>query len=79
MIYKINPTHTLIYTTDMVCDICGSNEWHVNMFYKNSSIGSNGWFYGDSGDYSCDDVWCHECESYRKLVAPDEYKEDGKY
>ena len=69
-----NPEHTLIYSYDMVCDLCGSNEWHVNMFYKNSSTGGNGWFYGDDGDYSCDDVWCHKCESYRNLVAPDEYE-----
>ena len=73
-----NPTHILNYSTDMVCDLCGSNEWHVNMFFKNSSTGSNGWFYGDDGNYGCEDVWCHECESYRNLVAPDEYEEDGE-
>lgn len=69
------PDLKLDYSTDMVCDLCGSNEWHVNLFYKNSNSGG-GWYYGEDGDYSTEDVWCHTCESYRNLVSPDEFEQE---
>ena len=73
-----NPEHTLNYSEDMVCEDCGSNEWHVNLSYNNRN---RGWWYGEidvMGQETGDEVWCHKCESYRNLVAPDEYEEDGE-
>ena len=67
------PDFKLDYSTDMVCDYCGSNEWHVNLFYDNTSR-NGGWYYGDDagGTEFC---WCYECESYRNLLTPYEYQE----
>jgi len=68
------PDFKLDYSTDMVCEDCGSNEWHVNLFYKNTSR-AGGWYYGEDGDYGTEDVWCHECEGYRNLLTPYEFQE----
>ena len=73
-----NPAHTLNYSEDMVCEDCGSNEWHVNLSYNNRN---RGWWYGEidvMGQETGDEVWCHECEGFCQLVAPDEYEEDGE-
>ena len=73
-----NPEHTLNYSEDMVCEDCGSNEWHVNLSYNNRN---RGWWYGEidvMGQETGDEVWCHECEGFCQLVAPDEYEEDGE-
>ena len=72
------PDLKLDYSTDMVCDLCGSNEWHVNLFYKNSNSGG-GWYYGEDGDYGTEDVWCHTCESYRNLVSPIDKKSFAEF
>ncbi len=73
-----NPEHTLNYSEDMVCEDCGSNEWHVNLSYNNRN---RGWWYGEidvMGQETGDEVWCHKCEGFCQLVAPDEYEEDGE-
>jgi hypothetical protein len=73
-----NPEHTLNYSEDMVCEDCGSNEWHVNLSYNNRN---GGWWYGEidvMGQETGDEVWCHKCEGFCQLVAPDEYEEDGE-
>jgi hypothetical protein len=73
-----NPEHTLDYSEDMVCEDCGSNEWHVNISYNNRN---GGWWYGEidvMGQETGDEVWCHKCEGFCQLVAPDEYEEDGE-
>tara|TARA_R100000808_G_scaffold3968_4_gene13441 strand:- start:127 stop:513 length:387 start_codon:yes stop_codon:yes gene_type:complete len=72
-----NPEHTLNYSEDMVCEDCGSNEWHVNLSYNNRN---GGWWYGEigvMGEETGDEVWCHECEGWCSLVSPDEYEEGG--
>ena len=54
-----NPEHTLNYSEDMVCEDCGSNEWHVNLSYNNRN---RGWWYGEigvMGEETGEDVWCH--------------------
>lgn len=66
-------THQLNYRDEEVCEDCGSNEWHVNLFYKNTIGGTRGWYYGEYGD-GTDDVWCHKCEGWCHLVAPDKYE-----
>ena len=76
--YDYYPTHKLVYKTDMLCSACGSNEWHVNLSYNNRN---RGWWYGEidvMGQETGDEVWCHECEGFCQLVAPDEYEEDGE-
>ena len=73
-----NPEHTLDYSEDMVCEDCGSNEWHVNLSYNNRN---RGWWYGEidvMGQETGDEVWCHECEGFCQLVAPNEYEKDGE-
>ena len=73
-----NPEHTLNYSEDMVGEDCGSNEWHVNLSYNNRN---RGWWYGEidvMGQETGDEVWCHKCEGFCQLVAPDEYEEDGE-
>ena len=73
----MNPTHTLNYSTDMLCSACGSNEWHVNLSYNNRN---RGWWYGEigvMGEETGEDVWCHKCEGWCSLVSPDEYEEGG--
>mgnify|MGYP003146831438 CR=1 FL=1 len=73
-----NPEHTLIYSYDMVCEDCGSNEWHCNLHYNNRN---HKWFYGEidsMGQETGEDVWCHECQSWRDLVAADEYEKEGE-
>ena len=73
-----NPEHTLNYSEDMVCEDCGSNEWHVNLSYNNRN---RGWWYGEidvMGQETGDEVWCHKCEGFCQLLAPDEYEEDGE-
>ena len=73
-----NPEHTLNYSEDMVCEDCGSNEWHVNLSYNNRN---RGWWYGEidvMGQETGDEVWGHKCEGFCQLVAPDEYEEDGE-
>ena len=66
------PEHKLIYSSDMVCWVCGSNEWHCNLHYNNRN---GGWFYGEidmGGEETGEDVWCHDCESWRELISPEE-------
>ena len=53
------PEHKLIYSSDMVCRVCGSNEWHCNLHYNNRN---GGWWYGEidvMGQETGDEVWCH--------------------
>ena len=75
--YKVDrpefPEHRLSYSEDMVCEDCGTTEWHVNLFYNNR----NGqWFYGDS-EYGENTTWCQKCECECGLVEPDEYEESN--
>ena len=73
-----NPEHTLNYSEDMVCEDCGSNEWHVNLSYNNRNCG---WWYGEidvMGQETGEDVWCHKCEGWCSLIEPDEYEEEGE-
>ena len=72
--YKGFPEHRLSYSEDMVCEDCGTTEWHVNLFYNNR----NGqWFYGDS-EYGENTTWCQKCECECGLVEPDEYEGDNE-
>jgi hypothetical protein len=67
---SMNPTHTLDYSTDMVCEDCGSSKWHVNLFYSNR----NGqWFYGDD-EYGENATWCGNCGGECSLIDPNDYK-----
>ena len=71
---KLFPEHKLIYSEDMVCEECKSNEWHVNLSYNNRR---GAWYYGEigvMGEETGEDVWCHTCEAWRTLVTPDEYE-----
>ena len=70
----MNPTHTLKYSTDMVCSHCGSNEWHLNLTYNNRN---GDWWYGEidiMGQETWEVVWCHKCEGFCQLVTHDEYE-----
>ena len=66
------PEHKLQYSTDMVCRECGATEWDGNIAYNNRN---GGWFYGEidmRGEETGEDVWCHDCESWRELISPEE-------
>ena len=71
---KYFPDFKLNYSTDMVCEDCGSNEWHVNLSYNNRN---GGIYYGEidvMGEETGEDVWCHKCESWRDLIEPNEFE-----
>jgi len=61
------PEHKLIYSSDMVCRECGSNNWHIGITYNNRN---GGWYYGEFDEMGLngdEDVWCGECETWREL------------
>ena len=65
-------THEFRYTSDMVCEDCGSSEWHVNITYNNRN---GGIFYGEinSGGWETgEDTWCSNCGGWRDLALPKE-------
>ena len=66
------PEHKLIYSSDMVCRECGSNNWHIGITYNNRN---GGWYYGEFDEMGLngdEDVWCGECETWRELISPEE-------
>ena len=71
------PLHELLFSDDMVCEDCGSNEWHINLTYNNRN---GSWSYGEidfMGQETGEDTWCHKCEGFVSLIDPDEYEGEG--
>ena len=72
------PRLNLLYSEEMVCEACGSNDWHVNLTYNNRR---GNWFYGEidvMGDETGEDVWCHLCEGWATLSKPEDHEKEGE-
>lgn len=55
-----------------VCNECGSEEFHANVFWHN---GRKEWFHGDSEDGE-NAYWCHKCESETFIVEKEEWEDE---